>query len=1281
MTKSKMTGGANQWTNFVKEWSAKNKVTYSCAVSMPECKAEYYEKYPKKVKEPKVKKAPAKKATASKKKPPLIIEEDSEEEETYVLKPKAKTIVSKDFEVKPIAPEPKVEAPKKKKPALIIEEDKEEPKKKENILLKIEEKKEKKPRAQAKQKKVAEKKVAEKKVAEKKVAEKKEEPKGKFKTLKEFVDSLTKTELNYALRDAGFKKLSAKESIQKGRDLILEEFSEEYSDTDVDTVVEEFRNDYKNYKSNLYLTPLQKMIVKVTRHHEKVKNSIKGYEESLSKVNNSYDYQKLSEAIKSSKKYLSNGGYIANRVLKSYSEKEREEFYKKSPIEREAINQLFINQKRIEERAKTGSLKRYINIANFFVNKDGSKITEDQKDATEKRHEIRDLTKATKTVNLIALGKFNIGSRVRVNVKGVKNTGKRVEKYTSFYELINGTITGFNGRKAIVKLDRTYINRDTKAPSDVYEVTVDEDSSNIELLSDIEERKKYQAEFDALKKSAVKELPIAELKSALIKQAETGTPILIQPQAAHKPLVNPPPAVAKAAAEKEAEAVKLASQPSAAVGESLVDKFNRAKVGDEISIDQGHTKYTGVISRKGDKTFTLRVKGWTDSKGKTDYINYTVHKGSSTYKWDFAPTQSKGAGLDNACWTGYEAIGMKKGRKGKKVPNCVPKGGVALGLPSDVRMVGGIPPNVQGVIDAHQQQINAMIHHLNVNIVALNNLFLQEQANGLFGPEELGDVINANHMFQEFINNIDNLGFDEIVQQFNHVDNVIVGMANAFQNNIDEFNEGVLQGNDEAEYSDEGHTDTEGAGYLTGGVLSDAEFDRRNNILDELDERYSLLESEIENNASALNQFGARNNLDNELILLDNLINDVRADLEELDNAAFDEQVENIHNIADNADATVAGHAANWEQFIQEYGATDIEPESEAEGAGFPDRKAIKSDYAEMLKHLTSHIIDLKEPVDPRDYSQSIHLIKRLKKLKGGGPAASRIGRDIRRTLVDLVADPQDQFPELGPRPYNRHAAERYDERLRQRRQERRDQEEAAIYRERVRQEFANLAAQQAAERQAERPRRRDRRLPFQAFHRDRRRRVVPAELVEALDLPSADAVVVGRPAMATASVSPAPRGADETPLATARKIGGNFWDAIRKIGHTVGSKHPVAKYGFNPFDIGFDLGNKVIAPALMKVFPPRRKGGTLSDDEADAEVARIMANAKPAGIPVTKSPFRPIPFVPSTAAAAPSAIYDPYVTPINLPAGDEAIFANISSILGKRTEGHSTSASKKSKK
>ena len=26
-----------------------------------------------------------------------------------------------------------------------------------------------------------------------------------------------------------------------------------------------------------------------------------------------------------------------------------------------------------------------------------------------------------------------------------------------------------------------------------------------------------------------------------------------------------------------------------------------------------------------------------------------------------------------SCWTGYEAIGMKPGKKGKMVPNCVPK--------------------------------------------------------------------------------------------------------------------------------------------------------------------------------------------------------------------------------------------------------------------------------------------------------------------------------------------------------------------------------------------------------------------------------------------------------------------------------------------------------------------------------------------------------------------------------------------------------------------------------
>ena len=38
-----MIGGANRWTDFVKQWASDHDVTYTCAISLPECKKEYYE--------------------------------------------------------------------------------------------------------------------------------------------------------------------------------------------------------------------------------------------------------------------------------------------------------------------------------------------------------------------------------------------------------------------------------------------------------------------------------------------------------------------------------------------------------------------------------------------------------------------------------------------------------------------------------------------------------------------------------------------------------------------------------------------------------------------------------------------------------------------------------------------------------------------------------------------------------------------------------------------------------------------------------------------------------------------------------------------------------------------------------------------------------------------------------------------------------------------------------------------------------------------------------------
>lgn len=70
-------------------------------------------------------------------------------------------------------------------------------------------------------------------------------------------------------------------------------------------------------------------------------------------------------------------------------------------------------------------------------------------------------------------------------------------------------------------------------------------------------------------------------------------------------------------------------------------------------------------------------------------------------------------------------------------------------------------------------------------------------------------------------------------------------------------------------------------------------------------------------------------------------------------------------------------------------------------------------------------------------------------------------------------------------------------------------------------------------------------------------------------------------------------KGYEEEMVGGKKKKG--FLDFITKVGTTLGK--PFEKeVGINPFTAGFDLGEKVIAPALMKVFPPR--GGANGDDD-----------------------------------------------------------------------------------
>jgi hypothetical protein len=53
---------------------------------------------------------------------------------------------------------------------------------------------------------------------------------------------------------------------------------------------------------------------------------------------------------------------------------------------------------------------------------------------------------------------------------------------------------------------------------------------------------------------------------------------------------------------------------------------------------------------------------------------------------------------------------------------------------------------------------------------------------------------------------------------------------------------------------------------------------------------------------------------------------------------------------------------------------------------------------------------------------------------------------------------------------------------------------------------------------------------------------------------------------------------------------GSGFLDVITKVGTKLGDPFK-KRVGVNPFTMGFDLGEKVIAPALMKVIPPRKVG------------------------------------------------------------------------------------------
>jgi hypothetical protein len=62
-----------------------------------------------------------------------------------------------------------------------------------------------------------------------------------------------------------------------------------------------------------------------------------------------------------------------------------------------------------------------------------------------------------------------------------------------------------------------------------------------------------------------------------------------------------------------------------------------------------------------------------DGDGDIDPKDYLMAKDKAIKK-SMGKKETSDNAEDDPCWKDYEMVGMKKGKGGKKVPNCVPKG-------------------------------------------------------------------------------------------------------------------------------------------------------------------------------------------------------------------------------------------------------------------------------------------------------------------------------------------------------------------------------------------------------------------------------------------------------------------------------------------------------------------------------------------------------------------------------------------------------------------------------
>ena len=216
-------------------------------------------------------------------------------------------------------------------------------------------------------------------------------------------------------------------------------------------------------------------------------------------------------------------------------------------------------------------------------------------------------------------------------------------------------------------------------------------------------------------------------------------------------------------------------------------------------------------------------------------------------------------------------------------------------------------------------------------------------------------------------------------------------------------------------------------------------------------------------------------------------------------------------------------------------------------GAGTYDAEhadEMVDNYSMIINHLVEHISDPSEPVDPRDYDQAIHFIREMRRAKGGAELYSKeyyggmmaVGQSVaemRQTYTTKLGSLLQKIARVSLKGDIRSVVPEIKSRL--------DRLLATVG-------DINTNGLYAVE-----------------------------QYTDELDNIAED-------------LETHMRGGAYTPV----RSGNEFLDVVANTGHELGQAHPASKYGLNPFDMGFKVGEK-LGNAMMKTKWGNPKTGIFS--------------------------------------------------------------------------------------